>query len=245
MSPPIYTPDGQEVTEIVLPDGSTASQVVGPDGSVVFDAGPEIPDSEDLQARYDFSEEDGSTPVTDQTGNGHDLTGSYSGVGASINGVQAGKFDGTDDSLSTTWGAISEPYHIFVVARVDSLGRQYLLDGGSEYDHSIYPWDPGSEWRIYQGGNSDVADGGTFYNTNPHLLNALFGPGTDYLRIDETDVNNGDTGSSDSTGLTLGMQGGGGFHIDATVGEVLVYSTDKSSIETEVESYLTAKWGPF
>jgi len=29
----------------VLPDGSTASEVVAPDGSVVFDAGPEIPDS--------------------------------------------------------------------------------------------------------------------------------------------------------------------------------------------------------
>ena len=45
MSPPIYTPDGQEVTEIVLPDGSTASEVVAPDGSVVFEAGPDIPDS--------------------------------------------------------------------------------------------------------------------------------------------------------------------------------------------------------
>jgi len=45
MSPPIYTPDGSEVSEIVLPDGSTASQVIGPDGNVVFEAGPDIPDS--------------------------------------------------------------------------------------------------------------------------------------------------------------------------------------------------------
>jgi hypothetical protein len=45
MSPPIYTPDGSEVSEIVLPDGSTASQVVDPDGNVVFEAGPDIPDS--------------------------------------------------------------------------------------------------------------------------------------------------------------------------------------------------------
>jgi len=45
MSPPIYTPDGTEVSEIVLPDGSTASEVIGPDGNVVFEAGPDIPDS--------------------------------------------------------------------------------------------------------------------------------------------------------------------------------------------------------
>jgi len=45
MSPPIYTPDGSEVSEIVLPDGSTASEVIGPDGTVVFEAGPDIPDS--------------------------------------------------------------------------------------------------------------------------------------------------------------------------------------------------------
>jgi len=45
MSPPIFTPDGSEVSEIVLPDGSTASEVIGPDGNVVFEAGPDIPDS--------------------------------------------------------------------------------------------------------------------------------------------------------------------------------------------------------
>jgi len=45
MSPPIYTPDGSEVSEIVLPDGSTASEVIDPDGNVVFEAGPDIPDS--------------------------------------------------------------------------------------------------------------------------------------------------------------------------------------------------------
>jgi len=45
MSPPIFTPDGSEVSEIVLPDGSTASEVIGPDGNVVFEAGPDIPDT--------------------------------------------------------------------------------------------------------------------------------------------------------------------------------------------------------
>jgi len=33
---------------------------------------PSIPDSEDLHARYDWAEEDGSLPVSDQTGNNND-----------------------------------------------------------------------------------------------------------------------------------------------------------------------------
>jgi len=45
MSPPIFNPDGPEVSEIVLPDGATASEVIDPDGNVVFEAGPDIPDS--------------------------------------------------------------------------------------------------------------------------------------------------------------------------------------------------------
>ena len=37
---PIYTPDGTEVSEVVLPDGSTASEVVGPDGNTLASFGP-------------------------------------------------------------------------------------------------------------------------------------------------------------------------------------------------------------
>jgi hypothetical protein len=65
MSPPIYTPDGSEVSEIVLPDGSTASEVIGPDGNVVFEAGADIPDSAIHQWKYD---EGSGTEVSDSIG---------------------------------------------------------------------------------------------------------------------------------------------------------------------------------
>jgi hypothetical protein len=51
MSPPIFTPDGSEVSVIVLPDGETAREVVAPDGTVVFE--PAIPDSAIHQHRMD------------------------------------------------------------------------------------------------------------------------------------------------------------------------------------------------
>jgi hypothetical protein len=40
---PIYNPNGNEVSEIVLPNGNTASEVIAPDGSMVASFGP--PDS--------------------------------------------------------------------------------------------------------------------------------------------------------------------------------------------------------
>ena len=43
MTPPIFTPDGTEVEEVILPDGSAAAEVIAPDGTVVFD--DTIPDS--------------------------------------------------------------------------------------------------------------------------------------------------------------------------------------------------------
>jgi len=66
MSPPIYTPDGSEVSEIVLPDGSTASEVIDPDGNVVFEAGPDIPDSvlaQDLVAWWRMGDDDGDALI--------------------------------------------------------------------------------------------------------------------------------------------------------------------------------------
>jgi len=104
MSPPIYTPDGSEVTEVVLPDGSTASEVVAPDGTVVFDAGPDIPDSEANQKlihRWYLSED--SAPFVDQIGGADStsVTGTTQVTGDWVDGA-AREGDGVDDIIETT-----------------------------------------------------------------------------------------------------------------------------------------------
>jgi len=96
MSPPIYAPDGSEVSEIVLPDGSTASEVIGPDGNVVFEAGPDIPDSGVL--RLTFDDDSDSTTAIDSWNN-HDGTingGTYTTTTVR-QGSAALSLDGIDD----------------------------------------------------------------------------------------------------------------------------------------------------
>jgi len=109
MSPPIYTPDGSEVSEIVLPDGSTASEVIGPDGNVVFEAGPDIPDSVDLEY-HGSSYTGGDTTWVDEINNNNmSLSGGESATTLS-DGTEAVAFGGDPDggsipSFSTITGA--------------------------------------------------------------------------------------------------------------------------------------------
>jgi hypothetical protein len=204
-----------------------------------------IPDSGDLQARYDFSQEDGTTPVVDQTGNGYNLTGDYQGVSRSINGVQAGEFtDSTTTNLSVSFsGDLSEPYHVFAVVNYDTTGFKVWFDGKTKFEAGLYEFTDG--WRLFQG--NTVINGGT-RDTNTHVWNARFANDTnqdDRLRLDkgnEVQVT-GQAGQTDLSGIVLGSRGDNSDYFDGLIGEVLVYQTDKTAIETEIEDYLIGKWG--
>jgi hypothetical protein len=99
MSPPIFTPDGSEVSEVYLPDGSEASEVVAPDGSVVFD-GPDFPDSLISYWTFDDADTSGSTAIDTVGSNDATINGATTGVtGANqtYETNEAYSFDGTDD----------------------------------------------------------------------------------------------------------------------------------------------------
>jgi len=175
MSPPIYTPDGSEVSEIVLPDGSTASQVIGPDGNVVFEAGPDIPDTaltQDLVAWYRFGDGDARdyTATLDATfadTTAYDLTinGATFQQSGGVTDFDAGAnsgvfdFDGSNDYLSSG-------------VRLDS-------DLGLSNGFSVSVWFKGPGDRIGLQYNRDDARGleiGTQFATNTATSGAT-GPG--------------------------------------------------------------------
>jgi hypothetical protein len=83
------------VSEIVLPDGSTASEVIGPDGNVVFEAGPDIPDSVVVQYRASEYTQGSSTWAADR-GPDMSITGDPQ-TETLQNGEVGVRGDGTDD----------------------------------------------------------------------------------------------------------------------------------------------------
>jgi len=198
-----------------------------------------VPAENDLHAWYDFTEEDGTAPVTDQTGNGYDIGGSYTGVGESINGVQAGEFDGTDDQLSVTFADENQPTTIGLVFRLRSSGgnAQTLIDGADKDEHAFR--ESGSNnWAI--NAPNTLGDGGA--DVSNHIAVILFDGANSGAWLDGTSIIGGDAGSDAMQGITLGTNGAGGNAADMAVGEALYYPSDKTGIRSDIETYLSDKW---
>jgi hypothetical protein len=161
-----------------------------------------------------------------------------------INGNPTVSFDGTDDFLDVAFSALSQPNHIFVVASFDSVksggANSILFDSDNSTNrHSLYENGNGS-WELVGGGL--VTDGSS--DRNNHIFNALYNTTNSSFRIDGTSQLSGvDVGSESLDGFTVGDFPDGANHADVQVGEILIYPQDKSSIEADVESYLSDKWG--
>jgi len=247
MSPPIYTPDGSEVSEIVLPDGSTASEVIGPDGNVVFQAGPNIPDSGDLHAQYSFDQYSSGTTsgFPDLSGNGYDLVnGSITGVSASINGVQAGEFNGSEKVHTDSFTAVSQPYTAFVVSnlqpKTDGITSLINLAGSERmelrYDNRDFV---GAEWRL-DSENAGAVGGGS--DTSLKLHTIVFDGSNSIVRQGGSQTISGEVSGESMDRIDVG--GFSNSEWQDAIGDVLVYPDRRSSSQiSDVESYLGDKWG--
>ena len=240
---PIRKGDGAAIQSVRLGDGTQISEIRKGDGTVLWQSNT-VPDSGDLRARYDFSQEDGSTTVTDQTGNGNDLTGNYSGVGVSINGVQAGEFDGVNDLLDVTFAAESQPNTVFIVFEQisDTGDNAAIFDGDSKLSHALLEDVQDNAYEIFAG--SRIGGSTTRSVGDVEVVSGLFDGANSVLRIDGTQDATGDVGSGSLNGFTLGGQGDDSNYSNVKIGELLDYPQDKSGIFGDVENYLINKWGP-
>lgn len=198
-----------------------------------------IPDS-GLFHNYDWSADSTTTStVPDLTGS-TDLTGTFTDLNSTINGVQAGSFDGVDDLVDGDFSDLSEPYDVFVVFRfVTTDSDQRVFDGFNNLA------------TFYSGGSSNytISQGGSFpsygeIDTNNHIATTRWASSTDILRLDGAEVINTDSGSAALDGLTVGADNGGNNNGNLKVGQVLVYDPSVNGYSvTDVESYLSDKWG--
>lgn len=222
-------------------------------GDVVYSAGgTAIPDSGDLQARYDATQlslNDGDSVSTwgDETGNGYDLTAGTAPIYKTsvINGNPVVRFDGVDDFLDVAWSALSQPNHIFVVFKYQSVdtGSNETVTDGAASRHSVGHGGVGlnGAWNIFAG--NSVNDGSTTADTNAHIQTGLFNTTSSENRLDGTTLATGDVGSDNLDGFRVGSDSTGAGFSPVGVGEILVYPQDKSSVQSDIESYLSDKWG--
>jgi hypothetical protein len=201
-----------------------------------FQLATAIPDS-GLLHQYDWSADSTTTSsVTDQAGNA-DLSGNFTSF-SDINGVQAGTFDGTDDTMSAAFSTF-DPVDVFAVARFEQNVDQIFVDGESVYTHSV--WHRSGDWHIFAGNN---VDSNVAADTNSHIFGARFGS-TDELRLDGSEIFSGDAGANQPDGVTVGDRYDGSAQTaNATIGELLYYDPSASGYSrADVETYLSDKWG--
>jgi hypothetical protein len=234
MSPPIRDGSGDSIGSIRLGDGSEISEVRTGAGDVVF-SGTAIPDGGLLHG-FDFSS---STPLTNVSGNA-DLTGSYTGTTETINGTQAGEFDGIDDKLEASFTTgDATPVDDYVVFQVDTTAdNDYILDGGSRNGAIFYM--TSSKWTLFAGTNQ--SDGSE--DTNPHIVRIEWRSGNEILHLDGTDVVNADAGSPDVSGVSIGGQAGGDNYADVNIGAWRRYDPNDSNYNpSQTYQAIADKWG--
>jgi len=219
MSPPIYTPDGSEVSEIVLPDGSTASEVIGPDGNVVFEAGSDIPDSENLHESYisadqPEADEEVVDPFVGQQ-NGYDAaaTGDPTMKIDNFNNNPAAFLDGADDHWVTPsgFGSLSQPFTVYAVVDFSSGAslsdtRYTIIDQSSNTtsgNRTIMRWDEGN-WAMWSGNN--FVSGST--DDTQNLITGLFDGANSAIYENESQTGTGDAGSNGIEEPAIGYNDG-------------------------------------
>lgn len=195
-----------------------------------------IPDKENLQAHYDFRQEDGNLPVADQTGNGFSLDqGSYSGVGATINGYQAGEFDGSDVIYPSTWASLSQPTVVYVVINFQSGDR--IIGGDPQQDRQILRG-LDNNFGIWAGNgvNGGAADSVT-------IGTGRFDGANSVVREGGTETASGDPGSQNMDLPSFGGDSDNDTYGVVNIGEVMIYNVGHSnSTMADVENHLSSKW---
>ena len=214
-----------------------------------------IPDSGLLHFRYDFSElESGTTSnVPDLSGNGFDLDdGSFSGVGTDINGVQAGEFDGVDESVyrSTSFSSVG-PATVFIAFNpTDPLGLNHVLQFNDGEDLALRYFDDQGGW-VFGNMSEDQVIIGTSndFEDEPVIMSGIFSDDSNdgLFRINGTEQGTGrtaDGGELTHVGLASREPRTGDRFTPADIGEVLLYEDVRTTSEIEeVEEYLSDKWG--
>lgn len=200
-----------------------------------------IPDS-GLLHNYDWSDESTTTSTVPDLAGTDDLTGSFTDLNGSINGVTAGSFDGLDDSVDGQFSStIAEPIEVFVVSRSNDTGsaNQTVYDGFSNATFAGRRWQDDA-YQLFFGGSSLVQ--GTLTTNNEIWMTRHDSP--DLIEINGTQVLSGSSGDGPLDGLSVGTNREGNFPLDGVMGQILVYDPSASGYSRSgVYDYLSDKWG--
>lgn len=210
-----------------------------------------------------FQDAAGTTPATahlapvglwqDQSGTGNHISQSTSGNRGALysnllNGLPGVRLGGTAFLQGALTGALSQPYTVIAVARIEAimvnLATATLVDGDDSTNRARLEAITGTppRWRMNAGAN--LAGAVATVNPNWHVFTATYNGNSSALRTDGADDASGAAGANALDGITVGGNYAGSAILGGLVGEVLVYSGALSAPSVQaVENYLATRWG--
>jgi len=155
-----------------------------------------------LLHQYDWSDASTTTSTVPDLAGDDDLTGGFTDLNATINGVQAGNFDGTADSVSGAFSSsVAQPVEIFSVAETSNNGDTQIITTGTN-NNSItakrfITTDVG--YQLHAGNN---LKGGSPASNDPELLTTRF-DGEFASRVNGSEELSGPAGTNGMDGLVV------------------------------------------
>jgi hypothetical protein len=160
---------------------------------------------------------------------------------STINGVQALLFDGTDDSMESTFSSISQPLMIYSVFR-----QQIITVARVVYDSRLT-----AACALFSNTANIVAEAGaTLTWTSGAALNTgvattvIYNGASSSIRSNGVEKQTGNAGTNALTsGMKIGVSRASSARFFGQIGEILVYSAVHDSTQlSQVEGYLMSKW---
>ena len=194
-----------------------------------------------LLHQYDWSDGSTTTSTVPDLAGDDDLTGGFTDLNATINGVQAGNFDGTADSVSGAFSSsVAQPVEIYSVTETSNNGDAQIITTGTNNNNITAKRFDTTDFG-YQLNAGDNINGGSAASNDPELLTTRFDGGSSLLRVNGSEELSGPAGTNGMDGLVVSRDD---LPVDGAVAEVLVYDPTVSDYSrSDVEQYLADKWG--
>jgi hypothetical protein len=181
----------------------------------------------------------------DQSGSGYHYTQATADrqpelISSSINGKPAVRFDGTNDFMSCSTFALSQPYTLACVTQPRRNVGGMITWGGL----NVYLYRPLSGWRIY-GGTSQIDTVGAATINIWHIVLGVFNGASSSIYKNNAAAVTGSIGTDGFSGTTIGnyYTGADLYSEQCDIAEILVYSKALSAAEiSTVKTYLNSRY---
>lgn len=162
-----------------------------------------------------------------------------------LNGRPVVRFDGVNDYLTATWGAISQPLMAFVVWKVtaDTGANQHAIDGADgTHRHAVFFQDTPEAVGMMAGG-SVISYAMTLPWANYIISCVLLNGASSEIWENNISQTTGNPGADQSTGIFIGDWSGLTAPLSGDIAEIIIYSASLSAANrTAVFDYLNNKW---